>query len=180
MIHHCRRGAGVIVVNGDKVLLGRELDGWSGFGGGAKGWETSLKTAARETEEESAGIVTAAFVCDRARVQLLLSTPRGYAFSMFIVHLHDCDATLAVHEFSTRREKASSPECQEKLELKWVPIKSVPHLKLRKGFSCDWGMIGLAIQIVSARHARPRLPRQINCQPLCMGERRAEGERVRG
>jgi len=151
LTQHTNRGAGVIIVRSGQVLLGREADGWSGFGGGAKGSESCLKTAARETEEESVGIVSAAFVRRRARACFSLSTPRGNRFSMFILQLRSCDASITVDDFAARRAQTLIPECQEKLELMWFPMHSVPHLKLRKGFSNDWAMIDLAIQIVCAR-----------------------------
>ena len=141
-------GAGVLLVCEDRVLLGKELDGWSGFGGRCELRETGVQAAARETEEETAGIVSAPWIVAQERTCFESHTPSGGVFLLYLIFVPE---RIDVREFVHRRGAAVSAACREKTELRWVKLAHVARLRLRHGFQRDWECIRMAIECTLCR-----------------------------
>ena len=136
-------GAGVLLVCHNRVLLGKESDGWSGFGGKSEYRETSLQTAARETQEETAGIVSAEWIQVQRRTRYESRTPSGAVFQLYIIFVLE---EFAIDDFQSRRDTLQAAPYREKTELRWVDLDKVRQLRLRHGFQGDWECIRMAIE----------------------------------
>lgn len=116
--------------NGDYqlfVLLGKDHDGWSDFGGGPKHGESLKQTAAREAHEESLMLLGPIDeIYKSLNVQNSIKSPRSIHYLIEIPY--DDDLPMWYNTLYTRLQQGSRRNWQtfsvylEKSAIQWIPL----------------------------------------------------------
>ncbi len=146
--------AGILPVCDNKILLGREKRGWSGFSGKSENNESPFDTAKREFTEETAGLFCDVVINYEKYKLLETKTPSGYPFFLYIMEFPYIEHIN--QKFKLQLKNATNKNEKEKEELAWVNIWNVNTVQLSRSFSIDWKSIKKLILQRYENHNRPR------------------------
>jgi 8-oxo-dGTP pyrophosphatase MutT (NUDIX family) len=129
--------AGIVLYHreGDAVFLlladhANSTRGWSSFGGHANPAETTLQTAARETEEETRGYFSREWLAQKIAKQ---KPVQSNGFSMYFVEV----PSFPIEQITNERYDENKPAIHERSHYAWIPLTALDRALAKENPSAD-------------------------------------------